>query len=339
LSDEGQQQRVRTLADVARLAGVTTGTASRALANSALVNPVTRERIQTIARAHGFRPNQMARRLRTRASRMIGVVVPLGHERHQHLSDPFFMTMIAALADQLSDRGYDLMLSRVIPDGDDWLGNIVDSGMVDGVLLVGQSNQFDVIERMAADYRPLVAWGAHRAGQRHCSIGSDNQAGGRLAVAHLIARGARRIGFLGDVEAPEFAMRFDGACAATRDAGLDPPMMFQTHLAAEFQERDLLAHLPQIASTCDGVFTATDVIAMRALRLFADAGISVPAEIRIVGYDDLPLANQMVPRLSTVRQDIARGASLMVEALFRRMAGDEVPSVTMPPELIVRDSA
>jgi DNA-binding LacI/PurR family transcriptional regulator len=160
-----------------------------------------------------------------------------------------------------------------------------------------------------------------------------------LAVEHLIARGARRIGFLGDVEAPEFAMRFEGASAAMQNAGLDAPKLFETHLAAEFQQRDLLTHLPSIVADCDGIFAATDVIAMRVLRLFADAGIAVPGRMHVIGYDDLPHASQTVPRLSTVRQDIARGAALMVDALMRRIAGEDVPSVTMPPELRVRDSS
>jgi len=117
--------RIRNIAELARLAGVSAGTVSRALANSSLVNKQTREKIQALAREHGFRPNQMAKRLRIQQTKVIGIVVPLGHERRQHLSDPFFMAILGHLADALTENGYDIMLSRVIPDADDWLERIV----------------------------------------------------------------------------------------------------------------------------------------------------------------------------------------------------------------------
>lgn len=152
--------KVRTLADLAKLAGVSAGTVSRALSGSTLVNEKTREHIQALARDHGFRPNQIASKLRSKRTGTIGVVIPLGHERRQHISDPFFMTLLGHLADELTESGYSLILSRAIPeDTPDWLDWLAGSGMVDGVIVVGQSDQFETIERVARDYRPLVAWG------------------------------------------------------------------------------------------------------------------------------------------------------------------------------------
>ncbi|OYY71868.1 LacI family DNA-binding transcriptional regulator [Sphingomonas sp. 28-63-12] len=330
--------RVRTLVDLARLAGVSPGTVSRALAGNSLVNVQTREKIEAIARAHDFRPNQMASRLRTKRTGLIGVVIPLGHERRQHVSDPFFMTMLGQLADLITENGYDILLSRVIPESPDWLTRIVDSGMLDGVLMIGQSDQVDAIEQTAARYRPLVAWGHHREGQLHCTVGMDNAAGGRLAADHLIGRGARRLAFLGDVRAPEIAARHAGFAAAAEAAGLAVELL-PTHLAADEMEADITHHAGLIAGQFDGVFAASDMIAMRTLRALADRAIAVPAQVAIIGFDDLPLASQTVPRLTTVRQDIAPGAATMVETLFKRMAGADTPSTIMQPTLIVRDSA
>ncbi len=142
---------VRTLADLARVAGVSAGTVSRALAGKSLVNAETRERIQALARHYGFRPNQMASRLRSQKTGVIGVVIPLGHAKRQHISDPFFLTLLGHLADELTESGYDLMLSRAIPDGTpDWLERITGSGMVDGLIVIGQSDQYEVIEHVAA---------------------------------------------------------------------------------------------------------------------------------------------------------------------------------------------
>lgn len=331
-------ERIRNIAELAKLAGVSAGTVSRALSNNPLVNEKTREHIQELARLHDFRPNQMASRLRTQRTGVIGVVVPLGHEKRQHLSDPFFMTMLGALADALTENGYDIMLSRVIPDADDWLERIVDSGMLDGVLLIGQSDQFEAIERVAERYLPLVVWGATIRGMRHCVVGTDNFEGGRLAAEHLIDRGARRLAFLGDTRAPEIRARLDGACSAVAAHDLPEPILLKAHLAGDGMEREVARRLGQVRGEIDGVVAATDLLAMNTLRILVDQAIDVPRQVKVIGYDDLPLAAQTVPRLTTIRQDIAKGARAMVDALFRRMAGVEAPSLEMEPMLIVRDS-
>lgn len=331
--------RIRTLADLAKIAGVNTATVSRALADSPMVKTDTKARIQALAREHSFRPNQMAKRLRAQRTGVIGIVVPLGHEKRQHLSDPFFMTMLGHLADALTENGYDIMLSRVIPDTDDWLEAVIGSGMLDGVLLIGQSDQYETIERVAASYRPLVVWGSHWLEQRHCSVGTDNFAGGQMAGQCLVAGGARQIAFLGEVRTPEIGQRYAGLCAALEAQGVTAPLQFDVHLASDVMEQEISAHVAQVGDRIDGIFAASDVIAMTALRVLADRGLVVPDRIRVVGYDDLPLAAQTVPRLTTIRQDIATGAKAMLDALFARIAGEEAASVQMSPVLVRRDSA
>lgn len=335
----GTSERVRSLVELAKLAGVSTSTVSRALAGSPLVSVATRARVQALAAAHDFRLNQMASRLRTKRTGVIGVVVPLGHERRQHLSDPFFMTMLGHLADALTEIGYDLMLTRVIPDAPDWLERIVDSGMLDGVLLLGQSDQRAAIERVAARYRPLVVWGSLAANQVHCSVGTDNHRGGWLAGQHLLAKGATRIAFLGDVRAPELDLRFAGLSAALAAAGAAPPVMLETHLATDVMYQEIAAHLDQQGAGIDGIFAGSDAIAMMTLRALADHGISVPHAVRVVGYDDLPLAIQTVPRITTIRQEFAIGAKAMVEQLLARIKGVLTPSLVLAPALVVRGSS
>lgn len=331
-------QRIRNISELARIAGVSAGTVSRALANKDLVNPETRARIQAIAREHGFRPNQMASRLRTQRTGVIGVVIPLGHERKQHISDPFFMTMIGCLADELTERGYDVMLSRVLPDDPEWLERIVDSGMLDGALLIGQSDQFDTIERVAEFYNPLIVWGAHAQGQRHCSVGTDNVAGGRLAAEHLLARGARNIAFFGDTRGPEIAERLRGAQQAVEQSG-GVLRAFPVPLTVQEMPAQIQRQLDQAGSSLDGIVCASDAIAMATIGILHERGVQVPQGIAVTGYDDLAIATQTVPQLTTIRQDVARGAKLMVEMLMRRIAGETTDSVVMEPELVVRGSA
>ena len=331
--------RIRNIAELARLAGVSTGTVSRALAGKTLVNTETRERIQALARQHGFRPNQMARRLRVQETKVIGVVVPLGHEQRQHLSDPFFMTILGHLADALTETGYDIMLSRVIPDADDWLERIADSGMLDGVLLIGQSNQFAAIERVAQWYRPMVVWGIHQPDQVHCAVGVNNRLGGQLAGECLIQAGRKRLAFLGETIAPELAERYLGLCDAAAAAGLAQPLKLDTHLASDIMAGEIAKHIERIGAEIDGIAAGSDLIAMHAVRALADRGVDVPGQVSVTGFDDLPLAEQTIPRLTTISQSVAIGARAMVSALFERIAGHDAASLEMAPVLVRRDTA
>lgn len=332
-----EKVRIRNISDLAKLAGVSPGTVSRALTDTGLISQKTRERIKALAREHDFRPNIMARNLRIQKTGAIGVVIPLGHETGQHISDPFFITMLGLLADALTERGYDLVLSRVIPTDGNWLDRFTDSGRVDGIIVIGQSDQFDTLDTVAKRYRPLVVWGGHRKGQLHCSVGSDNVTGGELAATHLIERGCRRIAFFGDPTALEIAQRLEGCKLAMERAGLaDKLSILPAHLADNPTDMTIADFLSSTPSKPDGIFAASDVIAMSALRTLAELDIAVPGEIRVIGYDGLAIGEQTVPRLSTVRQDLTTGAHNLVDLLLRRIAGEDTASVVMPPELVIR---
>jgi DNA-binding LacI/PurR family transcriptional regulator len=334
------QARVRNITDLARLAGVSPGTVSRALADSSLIAKKTREKIQALARDHDFRPNVMARNLRIKRAGAIGVLIPLGHETGQHISDPFFMTMLGHLADALTERGHDLLLSRVIPKDPHWLNRVVDSGRVDGVILIGQSDQIEVIDKVAQRYLPLVAWGANLPGQAHCSVGSDNRKGGEIATRHLIERGCRNFAFFGDPIAPEIAERLEGVRAALAEGGMsDALSILPAHLTAETAHPAISKWLDETKAIPNGIIAASDVIAMSALRALSEHNVTVPGTVHVVGYDDLPFASQTVPPLSTIRQDLEGGAAHLVDSLFRRISGEKTDSVVLAPELVVRQSS
>ena len=331
--------RIRNISDLAKIAGVSPGTVSRALSDTGLISQKTRDRIKMLAREHDFRPNVMARNLRIQKTGAIGVVIPLGHETGQHISDPFFITILGLLADELTEKGYDLVLSRVIPTDDDWLDRFVDSGRVDGTIVIGQSDQAAVLDKVAARYAPLVVWGGHSDGQVHCSVGSDNRLGGELAAQHLIERGCKRIAFFGDPGAMEFALRLQGCRDAVTKAGLSEEItVFPAHLIAEAAHPDITSFLGTAAQRPQGIIAASDVIAMTTLRVLAELGLSVPGDVRVIGYDGLSLTEHTFPRLSTIRQDLTTGAHTMVDMLLRRVAGEDTQSVILQPELVVRNS-
>lgn len=337
--DKPARGSVRTITDLARLAGVSPGTVSRALAGKSLVNTKTREKIEAIAREHGFRPNQMASGLRRQKTGVIGVVIPLGHDTRQQISDSFFMTLLGHLADELTREGYDLMLRRVVPEDDaDWLDRFIGSGMIDGVIVIGQSDQFERIEEVADGYLPMVVWGNHTEGQRHCVVGSDNRLGGKLAAERLIAAGATRLAFLGDTGPMEFAARFAGARDVAARMGV-PITALPTHLSPDRASAEIARHISAIDGQIDGIFAATDTLAALCLTELRARGLVVPDGVRLVGFDDLPIARQTVPPLTTVRQDIAAGARGLVQLLLRRLGGEETESLVLPPQLVIRHSA
>lgn len=322
--------------ELAVLAGVSVSTVSRALAGKTIINAKTRERVVELARVHGFKPNQVAQNLRLRRAQAIGVVMPMGHDVDQHPSDPFFMTMLGHLADALTDRGFDLLLSRVIPSGDDWLDNLLDSGRVDGAIVIGQSDQIRVLDAAAAQHRGLVVWGAQVPGQAHVTVGSDNVRGGLIAGRHLIERGKRRLLFLGNPSPPEFGQRQQGFLQAAREAGLaDQTHTLSIHLTSQAAYASVNAFLADNPGI-DGIFAASDVVAMSALQALSERGLAVPGDVAVVGYDDIMLAAHTSPALTTIRQDLQAGARLLVELLFRQLEGEACASVQLEPQLIVR---
>lgn len=186
----------------------------------------------------------------------------------------------------------------------------------------------------------MVVWGARMKGQRYVTVGSDNVSGGAAATAHLIAQGCRHIAFLGDAAAPEVAARLEGHLQALSEAGiarttrLEIPVRFGSDTAYH-----AIGSLVDAGAQLDGVVTCSDVFAMSAMRALLEKGRKVPADVAIVGFDDIPFAALTTPPLTTIRQNCHAGARLLVEKLMRAIRGERNDSVVIPTELIVRASS
>jgi DNA-binding LacI/PurR family transcriptional regulator len=337
--DVSRMRKVKGLKEIAELAGLSTGTVSRALSGSGRVSEKTRSRVTELADKLGYQPNLLARRLRTQTTKTIGVLIPLGHERQQHLSDPFFNTMTGFLADELADHGYDLLLSRVIPDNDRWLDSYVDSGRVDGLIVIGQSNQMPVIDSVARRYRSMVVWGGRVSGQNYCVVGSDNRKGGEMAARHLFERGCRRIAYAGPVDGPEFGERLAGV-QQTHDeqqTGSDL-VQYKSRFEPNAAKEDLLYLFRSSDALPDGIVAGSDVTAISVLRALSELHIKVPEEVKVIGYDGLPIGELITPPLTTVDQNLRLGARHMVELLMKRIEGHDVASYLIKPQLIIRGS-
>jgi DNA-binding LacI/PurR family transcriptional regulator len=328
------------MADLARLAGVHISTVSRALAGSRMIAPSQRERILGLARERGYVLNTAASNLRLQRTQTLSVVIPLHHEAGQPLSDPFFSTMLGNLADEITQRGYGMFLKKVLPPGRDWLQQLIKSHRADGTIVIGQSTEHAALEAAAKSYQPLVVWGGHLQQQSYCTVGSDNVGGARSAVEHLIQGGRKRILFMGDSTIPEIGLRHDGYRLALAQAsrGAAQDLQVRAHMTADTAYEAMLAYIRE-GGKFDAVFAATDVIAMSAIRAIIASGLSVPKDVAVVGFDDIALSAYTNPPLTTVRQDLQRGAKILVDLVLRRIEGEDTPSATMPAELIIRESS
>ena len=326
------------LEDIAALAGVSISTASRALNDSPAVNARTKQLIWKLAREHDYPFRRYMPAGPIGATGTIALVVPRPQGREGQLDDPFFLELLAGISDAARDRGCDVLVSHFAPTSFDDLSAAMTTSRADGVIFLGQSSLHHAFNRLATSEARFAVWGAQLPDQAYCSVGSDNLAGGRRATLHLARLGRRRIVFLGDTEAPEVTQRVRGYQEALEAAGLepDPALLVPAHFTVESSEAAVDALLAR-GEPFDGIFAASDLIALGAVRALLHAGRNVPGDVSVVGYDDVPFARFSRPALTTVRQDTARAGRLLISKLLDAGSA-EMRSERLPTELIVRES-
>ncbi|NVD74100.1 LacI family DNA-binding transcriptional regulator [Duganella sp. BJB1802] len=339
-ADNSAQQRRLQMADIARLAGVSTSTVSRALAGSKLVSEETRVRIMELARSLKYTINIGAQNLRMKQNRTVGVVIPYDSATRQHLSDPFFLSMLGSLADALTELGFDMLVSRVDAEELDAAAAPFDTGRVIGIILIGQWRHHEQLNQLAARHVPIVVWGAQLPQQLYCTVGGDNVTGGELAAAHLIAQGRKHIAFFGDINLPEVGQRYEGQCRALRKAGMkvDPALQVSVSFLPE-GGREAVQELLRRGVPFDAVFAGSDLMAMTSINTLRHHGYDVPGQVAVVGYDDIELAGYFHPPLTTVQQPIREAGRALVSQLLELVDGRPAASLQIPTQLIVRNSS
>lgn len=328
------------MAEVARLAGVSLSTVSRSLAGNTSISEDTRKRVIEIAQKINYRVDSSASTLRTGLTRTIAVVIPLEHASKQRLSDPFFLEILGAIADELAMRSYSMLLSKTTQDPAEWISSIVQSRRVDGVIVIGQSLHHEHLNQLAAQDINLVVWGARMPDQTYPTVGSDNREAGFVGTSHLIDQGCRRIAFLGDPAVPEVSARKEGYLQALRKAGLERiPLLEAAVRFGSDAAYETVCSLLSAHADFDGIFACSDVIAMSAMRALTERGRRIPADVAIVGFDDVPLAAYTTPPLTTIRQEYAAGARALVERIVQPHAAKSADATVLPTELVVRASS
>jgi DNA-binding LacI/PurR family transcriptional regulator len=330
---------VRTIADIARLAGVSKSTVSRALNDSPLIGEETKAQIRAIARQHNFQINAPARRLSMQKSRTIAFVT---HAYHKDFSvaDLFGLEIMGGISNGLARQEYDLLVIHVDPNDTKWAHQYFDTGRVDGFILMTATRKQSHVKALLELGAPFIVWGIPQPRQKYCSVTGDNFNGGKLATEHLISVGRKRIGFIGGPSYElEVQHRQNGYESALVEAGreIDAKLIdygdFSNTSGAEAIKR-LLKKVPEI----DAVFVNSDLMAIAAMDAIREEGGRVPDDVAVVGYDDLSIAEHSNPPLTTIRQNIPLAGKLLAQKLIEYVLTGKVTNVSIPVELIVRKS-
>jgi LacI family transcriptional regulator len=330
-----------TINDIARETGVSVQTVSRVINKRPDVSARTRAAVEAAIARHGFQPSAVARSLVRRRSQMIGVIAT----RLEYFGVAHTLDGIAEAAEA---SGYSLILKRlagfdvadIVPVVELLLAHRVE-GIVVALPQTGTNIQH-VMDQLPPNGPPVVFLNAEPSAD-YTTIGIDNAGAARLATDQLLALGRRRIAHVaGPLEWREARDRRDGWLAALGAAGVDEgPMAESTWSSAGGAEAfgRLLDEDPSI----DGLFAASDQIALGALHVANAHGIRIPDQLAVVGFDGLPEAAQFTPSLTTVRQPLAELGRLavheLVEAVNAEAGGYAPRALELRVELIVRDSA
>ncbi len=332
--------RVKTIADIARIAGVSKATVSRALNDSPLVSADTRDRVTAIAREHGFEMNDPARRLSRRQSNVIALVT-YAYQASQKVPDAFMLEVMSGLAAGLHADDYDMLVIQIASGDTTWISRYLDSGRVDGFVLLSSSCTEEHLRALEARGAPFVIWGEESESHSFCTVTGDSFAGGRMATEHLLWSGRRRVAFIGGPSTvAEVQDRHRGYVAALDAAGieLDETLVSYGKFSPESgatRMRDLLEHNGDF----DSVFVCSDLMAFTAIDEIRASGRKVPEDVAVIGYDDVAIAAHSDPPLTTVRQAGPLAGRLLAQSLIQHLHTGAVTQVSIPAELVVRGSA
>ncbi|OZC01583.1 LacI family DNA-binding transcriptional regulator [Rubricoccus marinus] len=331
-----------TIYDIADHADVSIATVSRVFNDHPRVSDSTRERVFDVATRLGYEPHASAQSLARKNTRIVSAVVPM-------MTSFFFMEVLRGLQDRLDESDYDLLVyaARTLGRVDGQLGRALQRGRSDGMILVSTPVSGDRARRLASSRNPVVLVDSYHEDLDSVSV--DNVTGGAEAVRHLLDRGHERIGLIlplaESVPAQDRRAGVEQELAA-RGRALDPRHVVvaewdheqhgYTRYAGYRGMQKLLELPPEARPTA--VFAAADVMALGALRAAREAGLSVPGDLEVVGFDDV--ASSAYVGLTTLRQPMVEMGTLATELLLRRMSEPDTPPshTVFVPRLVVRET-
>ncbi|MEV8624610.1 LacI family DNA-binding transcriptional regulator [Streptomyces sp. NPDC051079] len=340
----GRQSGRPTLEEVAARAGVGRGTVSRVINGSPRVSEQARQAVHRAIEELGYVPNQAARALAGSRTDAIALVIPETEARL--FAEPYFLDIIRGVSAELGEADKQLLLTLVRTERErQRFEQYLAAQRVDGVLLTSVHADDPLPDLVRELGLPVVLGGRRTADESAAYVDSDNTGAGRAAVAHLAARGRRRIATItGPLDMYAAKARLDGYREGIAAAGLEPDELLVS--TGDFTEdggrramRELLARSPGL----DAVFAASDVMAAGARGVLREAGRRVPEDVALVGVDDSAVARLMDPPLTSVRQPIEEMGRTMARMVLDRIAGPaeaaEPQWRVLPTTLVLRDSS
>lgn len=324
-----------TIKDIAKVAGVSHTTVSRALKNHPSISAETTARIQHLAREMGYTPNIVAQSLLNRRTNTIGMVVTT-------IADPF-MTMVVDGAESVARQaGYSLFLGASHNNPRDELDVVktFHQRRVDAIIVTSSRVGSLYATELEKIEIPIVLINDQQDGKYLYSVAVDDIHGAQTAVEHLISLGHRRIAYLGNTVRPEAnRRRREGYLAALKKAGISP----ETNLIFDGVTGDDVALGAQIlddlrAQSATAVFCCTDMLAVGMLLSCRERGIAVPEQLSIAGFDDIDIAHFVSPQLTTIHQPRRRLGQLAMQMVLDLLNGKSANNQILPCELVVRES-
>jgi LacI family transcriptional regulator len=324
-----------TIYDVARLAGVSTATVSRALNGTGQIAPATRVAIDAAVEQLGYRPNTIARSLVTKSTQTIALLLP-------DITNPFYAALVSGIQQRALEAGHTMLLCTTEGDAEreEQYLNLLRAKQVDGALVDGLRLPPDRIARFVRDGFPIVCLDRDVDSTSVPLVQVDNRLGARMATEHLLSLGHTRIAHVaGPPDLGISEQRVDGYREALAAAGLIPdPGLIAT---GGFTEEGGYRATRQLMGRGFGaVFAANDLSAVGVICALAEQGWRVPDDVSVVGFDDLRLSAFTTPPLTTIRQPAAEIAERATELLLDLAGGGHVHEQLhlLPPELVVRGS-
>jgi LacI family transcriptional regulator len=335
--EEGEGVVSATIRDVAREAGVSVATVSRAFNNSGPVREETRRRIEEVALRLRYSPNSAARSLSTRQTEVIGVLLP-------DLYGEFFSEVIRGIDQWVQREGWHLLVSSSHDERSDIEAALrAMRGRVDGLLVMSPDLDARALSENLPANLPVVLLNCEVDGRAYDSLNIDNYGGAVAVTRYLLDRGHRRIGAITGLPRNHDAReRLRGVRAALATAGLplEPGLMIQGDFSEASGYRAARA-LVEGGRLPTAIVAGNDSMAIGALSALAESGVRVPEDVALVGFDDIPTAQYVAPPLTTVRVAISelggRAAARLLESLSQPAAWEPVQQL-LPTELVIRRS-
>ena len=318
-----------TLKDVAREAGLTVGTVSRILNNRGYISSNAREKVEEAMKKLNYRPNEVARSLHGKSTNTIGLIVP-------HIKHPYFAETISNLENQAYKKGYKILLcnSQSIREKEKEYIDICTGNRAAGLILCSGTVDTKMFEQVEI---PVITMERFLDNGTAC-VECDNKQGGELAAQKLIACGCKNllhIGTIGTVHMPA-DMRTEGfreVCQRQGIAFVELSTEEEQYNNMEYDE--LLDSVLRKYPKTDGMFLSSDVMAAQALQICRKLGISVPDQMKIIGFDDVNIASLTTPQLTTIHQPVKELAEIAVNLLHDAASGKLVPKRTVLPVCLI----